>query len=458
MSSGARSVFFYWDRMFTSIHSIRLKLAATSAAVMLAACGGGGSSAPPPTGGLTLDPGDGQVTVRWAATSGVDYWLGWLAAATVSLDIGSPHTWVINVSSPFVLPGLANGTTYAFSVDGRIGGGPGGTATPSMATVPRPGGATWNAGTPPALGATDMHSIAYGTASDTTVDYVAVGNTSAVYKGTDGINWTQVTTTGLPSSGFDFHAATYAFSNFIAGGSGGQIYYSSDMATWTAANASSVSSQPINAMASNGTIVVAVGNGGTILYSGNATTWAAAATVPSGTGNLNGVTYAATGIWLAVGDNGKLLTSTDGSNWTAQTNIAPALTSSINLKSVSVLYTASTGVYTYVAVGTGGTVLTSTNATTGTAATWASATVGGGAYDLNAVVVPSTNTQLLTVGTGGAVYTSPNGMTWTDPRVAATTVGTCNANTSDWLGMISAAAPIVQYVAVGNGGVSCNSH
>jgi len=386
------------------------------------------------------------VTVRWAATSGVDYWLGWLAAATVSLDIGSPHTWVINVSSPFVLPGLANGTTYAFSVDGRIGGGPGGPATPSMATVPRPGGATWNAGTPPALGATDMHSIAYGTASDTTVDYVAVGNTSAVYKGTDGINWTPVTTTGLPSSGFDFHAATYAFSNFIAGGSGGQIYYSSDMATWTAANASSVSSQPINAMASNGTIVVAVGNGGTILYSGNATTWAAAATVPSGTGNLNGVTYAATGIWLAVGDNGKLLTSTDGSNWTAQTSNTNA-----QLNSVAVLYTASAGVYTYVAVGgTGnaGTVVTSTNATT-----WAAIAVGGS--NLNAVVVPSTNTQFLTVGAGGAVYTSPDGNTWTDPRIAATTIGTCNANTNNWLGMITAQ---VQYVAVGSGGVNCNSH
>ncbi|MDR3371244.1 hypothetical protein [Rhodoferax sp.] len=426
--------------MFTSIHSIRLKLAAASAAVMLAACGGGGSSAPPPTGGLTLDPGDGQVTVSWTATSGVDYWLGWLAASSVSLEIGMPHTWVLNVSSPYVLKGLTNGTTYAFSVNGRTDGGAGGAATPSMATAPRPGGFTWSAGTPTTLGSTAMRSLAYGTAADTSIDYVAVGDGSAVYKGTDGINWTAVSTSGLPGSTFNFRAATYTLSKFIAAGSGGQIFYSTDMATWTAATSNISNAINVNALASNGTTVVAVGDAGTIRYSTDGATWTAAASVPT-SNTLNGVTYAASGLWIAVGANGTLLTSSDGSSWTAQTSNTTA-----NLTSVA---TQVTTVYTYVAVGDAGTVLKSTDGST-----WTSATVSPAA-NLTAVVVPSTNSQFLAVGTGGAVFTSADAVTWIDrSSSSSTTPSTCAAG-HDWLGLISAQ---VQYVALASDGANCNSH
>lgn len=409
--------------MPTLLQSTRLKLACVCASVLLASCGGGGSSASPPAGGLTLDPGDGQVTVTWTAEAGVEYWLGYLAAQTVSLTIGSPHTWVLKVTSPYTLTGLTNGTTYAFSVNGRIDGGPGGTGTPSANTVPRPGGVSWNNNG--AFGTSALRGVAYGTASDSTAYYVAVGSAGAIYKGTDGANWTKV------SSGpsVDFRANLYTLSKFIAVGAGGQVYYSSDIATWTAGTSGTTNN--LNALASNGTYAVVVGDNGTIRYSADGASWTAAATVPT-SNNLYGVTYAGSGTWIAVGANGTLLTSTDIQNWTAQTS---GTTADLNAVATQLATT-----YTYVAVGAGGTVLKSTDATS-----WTSATVSP-AVTLTGVVVPSTNSQFLAIGAGGAVYTSPDGITWT-----ARSTGT----SGNLWGLLTAK---VQYVAVGDAGLIINSH
>lgn len=413
--------------MLTISQSTRLKLATVCASVLMASCGGGNSASPPVSGAL-LDAGDGQITVRWTAESGVEYWLGYLAAQTVSLAIGSPHTWAINVTSPYTVTGLTNGTTYAFSVNGRTDGGPGGPGTPSVATAPRPGGSTWN--TNGALGTSALRGLAYGTASDATVDYVAVGSAGAIYKGTDGSNWTQVKT----GPNVDFRAAIYTLSKFIAVGAGGQIYYSTDIATWTAATSGTTNN--LNALTSNGTVVVAVGDNGTIRYSTDGATWSAATTVPT-TNKLNGVIYAGSGLWIAVGANGTLLTSTDATTWTAQSS-----GTSLDLNGVAALTSttlSSTG-YTYVAVGASGTVLKSTDG-----ASWTGATLSP-ASNLSAIVVPVTNSQFLAVGDAGAVVTSPDGVTWT-----AKSSGT----TANLQGLITAQ---VQYVAVGTSGVNLNSH
>ena len=126
-----------------------------------------------------------------------------------------------------------------------------------------------------------------------------------------------------------------------------QVLSSSDLATWTAGT--SVTNQNLNALASNGTTVVAVGDGGTIQYSTDGLTWNAAAAVPT-TKPLYGITYAASGLWVAVGAGGTVITSSDGSTWTTVSS-----GTSSTLRAVSVQ--ASTA-YTYVAVGDGGTVLT----------------------------------------------------------------------------------------------------
>lgn len=377
-------------------------------------------------------PATNKLTVTWTPESGVEYWLAYVAGTSISLASGAAHTWVTNATSPYVLAGLANDTDYAFSMNGRTDGGPGGAPTPTVTTKPRPGGVDWKTGS--AMGTSTLRAVAYGTATDTSVDYVAVGDAGAIYKGTDGTNWTAVTT-GLTGSTIDFRAATYAFTRFIAAGTGGQIYYSSDLTTWTAVT--SATNQTINALASNGTVAVAVGANGSIQYSADGITWVAATTVPT-TNNLNGVTYAASGLWLAAGDNGTLLTSADAITWTAQTNITPTITA--NLSAVAVQYTALTATYTYVAVGAGGVVVKSNDAVT-----WTSANVGA-ASDVTALVVPSTNSQFLAVGLGGAAFTSPDGVTWT-----ARTTGT----TTGLLGLIYAKA---QYVAVAANGLNINSH
>jgi len=421
--------------MLTFIRCLRLKLALLLSSALLAACGGGGSPAAPPAGGLTLDPGDGQITVSWAADPAVTYWLAYLVGPSVSLESGMPHTWVnqTGVSSPFVLTGLSNGTTYAFSANGRTEGGPGGAATPSVASAPRPGGGSWVAGTTATLGTTSMRGVAYGAASDGNSNYVAVGDGGAIFRSTDGKIWTAVSTG--PGATVNFQAAVSTLGKFIAVGNSGQIFYSTDIATWTAATPTTPATvAQLNALASNGTRVVVVGNGGTILYSADGVSWTVATS--GTTNNLSGVTYAASGLWIAVGASGTLLTSADGSTWTIPTGYTADATTTLN--GVGAQWTGFS--YTYVAVGTAGVVLRSTDGSTWTAATIATLP------NLTALVVPSTQSQFLAVGNAGAVFTSADGLTW---------MAQTSGSAADLLGLSFAQG---QYVAVGTAGVNLNSH
>jgi hypothetical protein len=88
------------------------------------------------------------------------------------------------------------------------------------------------------------------------------------------------------------------------------------------------------AIITNGNAYVAVGNQGTIVYCNNAVgngPWLQANSVPI-TNNLQGVRYA-NGVWVAVGDAGTIITSTDGSNWTGP-YANPAATNNRNLYTV----------------------------------------------------------------------------------------------------------------------------
>jgi hypothetical protein len=422
--------------MRTIFSNIRPLFAAICSSVFVAACGGNGSSASPPTGGLQLDPGDGQITVSWVADPGVEYWLAYWPGTTVSTESNTAHIWAgtyHGVTSPFVQSGLYNGFTYAFSMNGRINGGPGGAGTPSVSIAPRPGGETWRAGT--AMGTSTMRAVAYGIASDSIIDYVAVGDAAALYKSTDGSNWTAITT-GPASTAVDFRAARYALGKFFAAGSAGQIYYSADMASWTASTVTNTT-QPLNALASNGITLVAVGDNGTIRYSADGITWNVPTSVPTSE-HLYAVSYSANGLWIAAGANGTVLTSSDTLTWTAQTSNTTA-----NLTGIA---TRLSTVYTHVAIGSDGTVIKSTDGIA-----WTAANVGVAA-NLTAIVVPATGSQFLAVGSAGTAFTSPDGVTWT-ARTPSVAPNTCTA--ADWLGLISAQA---QYVAVSSGGANCNSH
>lgn len=412
-------------------------IVATLLALMLLACGGGsGSSAPAPTD-FTVTPGNGQAIVTWTASPGIQYWLMYSPTAT-PIDIKNPpvsHAWATNITSPYVISGLVNGTTYSFAMNGRTSGGPGGAQTASQSAIPRYAGSTWVAGS--TMDAShDVRGIAYGTASAAPT-FVAVGAGGTVYKGVDGVSqgvnglaWTAVTT--VPST-ISFNASTYAFGKYIAVGTvtGGanNVYYSADATTWT--GVATTGSTALNALATNGTTAVAVGDGGKVFYSTDAATWTAAAGLTGFASDLYGVAYSATGIWVAVGLNGALVTSTDGLNWTVQTSIA--VPGSYRLNGV-----ASNASGLFVSVGNHGTILTSSNGTSWTAQTNSSVA------DLNAVSTDSV--QFLAVGAGGTVLISPDASTWTP------IAQTANVNA-----LMAIAGSTYKYVVVGASGANISS-
>lgn len=416
--------------------SLWRKMAILLLALVVSACGGAGGSAQPPAGGLMLTPGNGQVTVTWTADPGVQYWLMY-APTTGALDINNPpngHLWANNVTSPYVVPFLTNGTTYAFAMNGRTSGGKGGPQTVSKSSVPRAAGATWIASAA-SLGASNMRGTSYGTSSADALNYfVAVGDGGAIYKtqntvtqGLTGHTWSLVAPS--PAIATDFRAATYAFGQFVAVGANGTVnnaFFSADLASWTAATTAITT--PLNALASNGTTLVAVGDGGKVFYTTDAKTWTPVAATGV-TANLYGVAYSSTLGWIAVGQGGALITSPDLLTWTVRTSNAGVN----DLNGVAI-----TSGNVLVAVGNSGTIVKSTDAVTWTVQTLASSS--------NLYAVNTDSVQFLTVGQGGAAFTSLDGVTWT--LVAST--GTSN----DLLAIYGSAS---KYMVVGKLGTAAAS-
>lgn len=415
--------FSFWQRVF-----------ALCLLLVLAACGGAaGSSASAPTGGITATPGNGQVTISWQADAGVQYWLMY-APTTTAIDIKNPpagHIWASNISSPYVISGLTNGVTYSFAMNGRTGGGPGGAQTASVSAVPRAAGSSWIAGTT-TLGTGDLNGVALGTASDATVNYLAVGANGAMYKGPEGVSqgltgmvWSALT----PLANINFHAASYAFSKFIAvgaasNGASSNVYYSSDMASWT--GVATTGSTGLNALASNGTTLLAVGDGGKAFSSTDGISWNV---VNTGVGsNLYGVAYSSLAGWVVVGAGGTLLTSTDLLSWHSPTSGAV----SVDLRGVAV-----TSGNVLVAVGAGGTVLRSSDG-----AAWTSQTLASS----NLYAVSTDSVQFLAVGASGGIFSSLDGVSWTAVSQ--------NANANDLLAVVGTAS---KYMVVGKAGANISS-
>ena len=351
-------------------------------AVLVAACGGSSSTntPAPPVGGISVVPGDSQVTVTWKETPGVEYWI-FAAPNSPNLTLAnwlatSGSTYRLKVTSPFMVTGLSNGTTYSFFMTGRVNSGPGGDATPTASATPRLAGNVWTTGT-----------------------NLNTGNTTGLTYGSL-LTATQIDTWKPIASGLttDLYAAEFGFAKFIAAGAQGKIIYSADAQTWK--QATSVTNQNLNALAANGSVAIAVGDNGTILTSKDAVTWTAVSGVPS-TAHLYGVTYTVAGNWLAVGASGTILTSPDGNTWTAQTSGTSA-----TLRSAGALATTLNGTtsYRFVVVGANGSILSSPDAIT-----WTAQSANTSAA-LNAIT--SVN-QFLVVGANGTILTSTDGAIWT---------------------------------------------
>lgn len=197
----------------------------------------------------------------------------------------------------------------------------------------------------------------------------------------------------------------------------------------------------LHAVATSGQSFVAVGNGGTILTSTDTITWTFGS---SGTGaDLYGVAYG-NGVYVAVGGstNATILTSSNGVTWAPQTT-----TTTNNLKAVT------SGGGVFVAVGDQGTILVSSNGVTWTKRpTGLSKTLRGVTYASGGI----SNPLFITVGDGGSVFTSPDGLAWTVQSSGVLLDLYCVAATQDYAGggehsYIAAGAEGIAIWSGGNG-------
>ena len=172
-------------------------------------------------------------------------------------------------------------------------------------------GTTWT--TTPTPASTDLAAIA--TDGST---LVAVGGSGAIVYSSDGKSWQSATN---PVAALDLRGLAYAGSQFIAVGYGGTILTSPDGITWTSRGSTTLTTNVLNAVASNASSFVAVGNGGTVLTSPDGVIWSQQA--PFTTSTLSGVAASSAG-FVAVGaaqsdaDLTMLaFTSPDGVSWTS---------------------------------------------------------------------------------------------------------------------------------------------
>jgi hypothetical protein len=365
-----------------------LVFAATLGMLSLSGCGAGSSASPP--NDLTVTAGDGQVTLNWTADSSVQYWVYYAPASSISVDnwttiVGARA--LMNVSPPLVINGLVNGTTYAFTMDGRVNNGPRGSGSPSVTAVPRPAGGIWTVGA--SLGAQDLNAATYGAVGGNI--FVVVGAGGKIVTSLDGITWTTLSNT---ASTADLNAVAFGGASYVAAGSGGAILYSTDGITW-ASDVSPTSNALLGLTTNGASAFVGVGAAGTIVYSADGVNWS---TATSGTTNdLLAVAYG-NGLYVAVGTSGTLLTSTDGVTWTAESS-----NTSLNLRSIAYGINAATSTSLFVAVGASGALVASTDGVTWTS--YGSLPVA----NINSIIY---GTQFVLVGDSGIIYTSTTGTAW----------------------------------------------
>ncbi len=195
------------------------------------------------------------------------------------------------------------------------------------------------------------------------------------------------------------HLATQKLSNvnwngsqFVAVGQKTPVLHSPDGVTWSQASANV---GMFNDLTWDGSQYIAVGSGANTWTSADATTWVAHG-LP-GSYNLLGVIMRTSGLFIAVGESGRIVTSNDGSSWTNRVSGgSDAL--------ISVAASASR----IVAVGLNGAITSSSD---GVSWSWQTSGIAAGA-DINSVIHAGP-ANFVAVGSGATILTSNDGLTWT---------------------------------------------
>ena len=379
----------------------------------LAACGGKGSSAPAPNN-FQITAQDTQLHMTWDALSGVEYWV-FCAPNASSIDSHSPASshsgWIYytNIfSGDFYATGLSNGTPYACTVNGRYDKGPGGADAPALVKTPGYAGATWQDGNTTALTGMTVRSVAAGlpTGQGLTADqFVAVGSAGNLVV-SSALAANATVTWGTPSQAASTHLNAVSFyapgNRFVAVGDDGKVVYATATATWTAVSMPSATGMSMKAVTSSGSPLIAVGDNGAaqgVIYSSSdsAASWSQVSGVS--TNALRSVVYVpdTTPYWIAVGSGGVVLRSTDGANWTVSTPAGTGKSySSAAVLPVTDSANTVTG-YRVVAVADDGSAIVSSNGTA-----WTSSSVSTSAL----VAVYAAKGQIMAIDNTGKAYTS----------------------------------------------------
>ena len=329
-----------------------------------------------------------------------------------------------------------------------------------------PAGPTWTAVTDSKFGTSDINGIAYGGGK-----FVAVGESGKMATSTDGIAWTEITSTNskFGSNNNTINGVAYGDGKWVAVGVYGKMArWNGSDPSWTEIQAGTSSNQsqfpssstyPINGIAYGGGTFVAVGSGGRMAYSTDGGEHWSPLTYGTGTGksgfssieSINGIAWSGSK-FVAVGLYGTIAYSDNGVDWAA----VPAGTGSGKSQFSGYINGIAWGGGKFIAVSALGNMATSDdgiewtavqvpaapNSSSGTPQTYR---FYGIAWGGNLFVAVGDFIDNSSFSHGVCLLSSPDGETWTDgsPTDASTVLGSCAkgiAYGSD------------KFVAVGSGG------
>ena len=255
-------------------------------------------------------------------------------------------------------------------------------------------GNTWVART--SNTSSDLNAVTFGNGL-----YLAVGNT-AIITSNDGINWISRLVPSFPLNDVIFDGT-----KFILVGDQGSVLTTTDGINFQTVNAGDNVTQ-MTGVAYNGTDLIRSGNPLQLLKSADGISWSP---VTSQNYAVNQVEFF-NDSFIAVGDNGLILTSPTGNAWTEQST--PTTNNINDVFWFSGLDVQGAPFSLYVAVGDFGLLMTSTDSIT-----WQVEAIGTGAISEHFYGIDHDNDYFVAVGQNGRILVrdntaTPNGTTWMD--------------------------------------------
>jgi YVTN family beta-propeller protein len=372
-----------------------------------------------------LAVGDGATLL--ASTNGISW------TANNNANIAATR----NIGTSSAVASTLKSITYANGKYVAVGGDPGNVATQLGITgriITSTDSLTWTSVYPTGGMGTPLNHVLFANGKFV----AAVPDMKGCYVSADGVAWAFAQPAAQQTQ-FSLLEITYANGRYVGVGSAGNIGISTDASNWSRINTGT--NNPITSLAfANGKFVALSAN--EALYTSDAVTTLTRS--PEGNfynptmmaAGMGGVGYNIrylNGLYIAVDNQGRVVTSPDAVTWTEHS--IPGLT--VN----GALTAAAYGNGRYVVVGMNGIIATSTDAVT-----WsASSSIATTRYFFD---VQFLNGTFFAIGQGGMTYTSTDGITWSSRAVIASNY---NSTASAYDGSFAHTPAEFRSIAYGNG-------